>query len=378
MRSIVPFVVAGVLCVLAFLPSRAEAQPAGWESVDVRFGGGQLEDYVEELRKATRGSDSGPLNVVWSGDAAKQYPVDAIELQNVSIDTAIQVVLPTQGVWFAKSGKQYMVEFEKLQSNLQASPVYSISVREAPQDPFENATRIEIFSMAELASGDQAIDDIAGAIRAAIELGDEENRAEMRYHPETSLLIVRGTGAQIVTVESLLSSAKRSVNFRSNESRAIKSDLSNVRQEIVVLEGEIERARAELEIGRLRLDKMQEQVKGGYVSEDQLLGKEVELRTAMVSLQTLERKLLLVRDRARELEAELNSATETLAYGITGTGRRALAVLKEVASISGEIRGAELESGRDTELIVAATARGHEAVREILVQMQVLGSGNLR
>lgn len=239
LRAIVPVLLAAILTA----PVAAQQAPAqGAQSAaaaanevrsSIKFPGGTVAEYVATL---IRGFPGANIAVAPGVESVRVAPV---ELTKVNINEAV-FALPTlcesqvSVDWFGNTAVVDGVVAKKRQGDSRPST-------------------LKVWSMAEVLSQIKS-DDALSAIQVAIELAGPG--AEVKFHADTSLLIVRGSGEQIDAVQQTISRLESSAALISKRRatpggdtgetiRRLTSDRDRLAARVAELEGELQRLKSE-------------------------------------------------------------------------------------------------------------------------------------
>lgn len=199
--------------------------------VTVSFPGGTVKDYVKAVQAAAAETS---VNVLVPAEAA-EVPLPPISLKGVTVKTALEALAyayPTGiGVEHSfavrsfgessDSATAFAILYSRSrqpQTTLPAGPQF------APHYGPHAPAQIQVFSLTEfidppaLARAEDAampVEVLLTAVEAALALGgDEAPEAEVRFHKESGILIVRGTSQQIDLVRSLLGELRKDLQTR--------------------------------------------------------------------------------------------------------------------------------------------------------------------
>jgi len=187
------------------------AQDAREVRINVRFAGGTLAQYVDALRAA---AGDGNANIVLSGTLG-EAEIPAIQLTNASLRTAIEAVESLVG----EGGLDSVAIIEHSNGGEALStPVYSIrsTMPQQPNwDPNQTLTRVlslnAVCAPEWLPDAGTALylpkEAVLGAIETAVNMVPVKQRgtsAEIRFHPDSGLLMIVGTGDQLQAAEKVI------------------------------------------------------------------------------------------------------------------------------------------------------------------------------
>lgn len=255
-------------------------------TVSFEFRGGTLKEYVDTVRAAAKDK---PVNVMFR-DGAEQSPVAATSMRDVSILSALQAPTDSQGI---PQGRGYTIYLQQVSgggsgggqpyaqttvpafvyvgANRQYTPVlevFVLSLNEVCTPPWiKNADPCSLPSA-----------DVLKAVETAVEAVGERTPggkpADLAFHRESGLLVVKGTDRQITAAKNVIQSLGQDVR-RLRETRAIdedkkKNDVGEVEvQRIRASElekivqdqrNQVERERARYEMLRKELDSASRQI----------------------------------------------------------------------------------------------------------------------
>jgi hypothetical protein len=250
--------------------------------ISVNFPGGTVAEYVAMLRKA---SQDKPINIVYSERAGKQQ-LSQISLKDVPLSVAAQAIqtaaTATTGDWMINSisppsgaGESYSVVYE-------------------PSRRQNEAFIIEAISLQRILGASVTGHDAEGAAKTAltaIETGlalqnaARDNPPELKYHPESGMLFVRGQSPDVHLVTQIISRLSDDA-----ERRHVLADRETREQKMTALavkEAQLELQMAEMEMGAA--EKMynltQAQVEKGAEGQSALTHHALELGRARMNLE---------------------------------------------------------------------------------------------
>lgn len=213
-------IVVFLACLIPHSRALAQETPTPDPIVEeLSFPGGTLGEYVVVLRAAV---EPEPVNIILRGTAS-EIDVPEINLQMVAVATAIEIALPDpfeEQMVFDDDGEMHRI-IQRFDTYGYGEPGSLVIVIErqvrSPIEPPEGQitarrrdTMLEVFVLSELVTLIQAggtdidIDTMIDAVETALDTGGNTSEADLRYHEASTLLIVRGTGEQVHTVEQVL------------------------------------------------------------------------------------------------------------------------------------------------------------------------------
>lgn len=247
--------------------------------ISVNFKGGTLAEFVAALR----GASESTVNVALTGDVAS-LPIEPVLLRDVSVDSALRAVLASHmGVGEDSEGRQTIVQIDNFDAHgAVGSPVISVSRKGIGQvgpvarsQPRQNPDRqfVEVYTIQPLVQGEAGkarAQVVLTAVQTALGLGQERNEPEpqIKYHEDSGLLLVRGTGQQV----SLVGQVVRRMISDQEQRAAIESQrrMHSINRRAELQKAEIRMRLADSQYGRLadELKRAQAEVAKGGQKQD--------------------------------------------------------------------------------------------------------------
>jgi len=385
-RTLVPLALAAMaLSVPTTLaqddPTRA-AQGADMTRLDLSFKGGTMQMFVDAIRESV---SPDPLNIILQNDAASLH-VPSMELRSVSIATALEVAVPQTGRWMESAEDGGLVtryrDLKRIGDPFSAA-VFVIDDRseavqnQRTQTSFSKepeSAEIEIFSLERLASERTDVARLLTAIDTALSLSQSAQKAEIKHHADSALLITRGTQSQLEIVERVVSRFHDTSRARESDRVQQSIALSEMRAQIIERRADIERNEARYEMASGDLREL-------VLLADKELASRSDVREAEAEMRMLQAELEAARARfeaAEEKFAAMSSLIdrpelESKTYPLRSQALRDTAhtVLRSVDGISGHISsvGSGHDGSRHT-VVVEADKEGHEVVARIINAIQ--------
>ncbi len=294
-------------------PGWPQGQPEPSRITSVDFPGGKLKDYVALLKKsATR-----PVNVVVSGTGDVTLP--PIGLKDVSVAAAVGIVeyieplelpLDVEAIWAgAGGGPSFPAELEGNQVFvIRPRSVQSYPPGERKEAPAANI--IQVFSLRSLLETAPGTPDLPmtrtdpasllTAVETALTMGAEGQKAEMKFHPETGVLVVRGTPGQTVAVGKLLSEVQGDMQrFRAGATDARMKE-AELMADVRRAEVDVQSAKAEVEYSEQEVDQMQALANEGQMPAGEVAKAQLSLQQRRANV---ERAQIEMDKSAQALEA---------------------------------------------------------------------------
>jgi hypothetical protein len=315
-----PLLSAGIVCLglllgAASLPGTTLAQPEradrrafdGPATISVSFGGGSVKSFVAALRKA---SGDVPVNIVVSGDI-EGLDLPEIELEQVTVANAVRSLeflrLP-----------DHRIGVEALDESMPFGVLAIKAWRSDGASAFRESVQVQmtagqierqvtIFSLAELLESD--VDDdsatadvstLLAAVDAALAMADAQG-AEIKFHPDSSLLIVRGTGRQLSLVKELITAMNSDILRRRGEMLELKNELKSARTLAHRANIELRTAYAEVEIAKAEFEQLQQLQKDGFTSEGDVRKADLKLQQMMGRIEVSQLELDQATSRVDEI-----------------------------------------------------------------------------
>ncbi len=237
-RTIRTLPFATVLIALCAAPAHAQESPSPASrqaeapaqvqkplTLTYQFEGGSITRYLDGLRdKLQRLQPDLHVNVV-RPDGAADFQIPAMQLTDVSLDTAIETLE------YVKPD-EVRVNVKQLRDTGSA-PVYVVmSTRmDGSLNQVQNR-QFATFSLRDLATPPYGVpadtsgvtvtpENALNAIRLALSLFKDEDQPELLYHEDSQLLFLRGTAQQRILVDQVISQLRTDVNSRRAEVRNV-------------------------------------------------------------------------------------------------------------------------------------------------------------
>ncbi len=380
------------LALLGAVPSSSLAQTDSAQTqpsvgVNVDFPGGTMEAYVEALRA----SSASPINVIFRNEAAS-LPVPKVKLRNVSVGTALEVAVPQRGAWVEMNDDGSMTEYVRgidmidahsptVPEGYRPEPAFVINASQRVRDRGgihgargAKPTRIEIFSLGGAAEGPAQTRDLLHAVDLALDLDQSPQKAEIKLHEDTMLLIARGTDAQIDAVNDVILRMQDNKANRLRESQKRALQISPLRARLIERRADVEELEIKRDLLAQDLIETNRLVEQEMIPPSALREADGELRITSSRLEGARARLQAVSDEFAALmgEGDARSEVETRTYTTPDVRAHAriLDILGAIDSISGHIRS--VESGKDgsaTSIEVHADEEGHRVVSRIVAAM---------
>jgi hypothetical protein len=173
-------------------------------TVSLQFAGGSLSDYVKALKEATPN-----FNIVLAVSEAKDIRLPAIKLDAVSFYPALRLL---QGEYRLDDGtiiKLLVNDMGGPREGETANPVYKIwSERQEARKP---SPQVQVWNIGELIGPDRKAEDVLTAVETAVGLLPNQDKAKIRYHAETTLVVACGEQDQLIAIERVVDGIRQGV-----------------------------------------------------------------------------------------------------------------------------------------------------------------------
>jgi len=268
LRNLTAAVALAVACLIAPVPAASAQADAGVAvRVNLRFEGGTVLDFIGTLR------DAAPDANILCDEQAARVPMAAVDLKNTTLYAALNLL---DEMRFMEGENITMLATRMIPSGDGGTqPIFHIRAesRLAGAEPALS----KVWTVAALIEGGVKAEDLLTAIEQAVALQPLPEPAQIRFHAETGLLLVRANPSHVVVIDEVISqlhsaqAAARDARQSpaTEQLRAQAMEFAAEREALaarsLVLEGEIERLR-----------RMLEQVEGRHQLETSALRLELD------------------------------------------------------------------------------------------------------
>lgn len=348
--------------------------------ISVQFPGGTLDDYIKAVQKAAAPT---PVNVI-RADSAGAIQLPAVILKDVSPGTALEAV-----EWIFRGDDRQRFDVSDFRSDDQGSDVYAVTfvTRSPPSNPVSgqaDGRAIEVISIRDLIEPAERRPEVAAVavtrdnVLSAVESALRMNRAqgaeapEVLFHEDTGLVIVRGSGEDIDIARSVVLRIREDVARRREKADDAGRDIRVFEQELRKTEATLGVKHREFQILNERFERARKMKEAGTESDERVQAAEIERARAELDLQLLEvqrdqlMQQLNERQAAREARAELKAAIYDIAdLSPAATDLQPLAsALVQGSGGSAEVKPGE--GGKGLTLVVKADASGQDLIAGLL------------
>jgi len=274
-------------------PAEQMEAPEPGPLITVQFPGGTVTQYVRVLQSVVPGA-----NIVVSRRAS-EVTLAGIELRDVGLETAVWAIRsagPEAGSW----------DIDTLPSMRRGTVAFGVDVRERPEMLERRSgsiDRLEVFSLAPVADvqgkssfpGALGAEVVLGAVKQAVEIAAErapgQAGAELKYHKESGLLIVRGGPEALDAVRQVLGKLERDTELRHeaiDRMRAEEKMRLDVRMTVRKAQMEAEKAAMLRDLALRNVQRVLTLAKDGQVSDQERTAAETQAKEAEQRLRVAE------------------------------------------------------------------------------------------
>ncbi|MBS0197351.1 MAG: hypothetical protein JSR77_11390 [Planctomycetes bacterium] len=261
--------------------------------VSVNFPGGSLEEFVNLLRSNAKPDQ--PVNITYSKDAAA-LPLPAVKMESVSLSAVLKSL-------------EYLVSSDAVQmsvSNLtdqhgpEPTAAFVISCRMSAR-PFDGPQTLKVFSVNDLIaegkndpSGRIPAETLLTAIKTALAQVPLRgaSTADVKFHADSRLLIVRGATAELDAINQVIAELSDTVR----QSAKIQRTAESRKVDAVRAAQHLQLAMKEKEFALARLDRTRKAAEAGQLPVDEVGNAEMqvaridsEVQIAMAEKENIER-----------------------------------------------------------------------------------------
>lgn len=292
--------------------------------IDVDFAGGTVQEFVKVIQKAAMESTAKtPVNVMIPTEAGA-ISLPAISLKRVSAETALETLryaFGVQGAHQLEARNMTNPGDEGLTFAIQYAPGRSSPQMQGVQ--MQQPIQSEAYSLRELISVPEGLpadndslrmtpDAVLGALKLAAELESVNattTPTQLLYHPDTQLLIARGTPDQHRLISSILRQLADMLEQRRDQhgdelSRAHHNELQilELKAQAAAAQAQVQRARSELGPATAELERIEKLFQAGSASASEVERARANLGVAQANLQGAEVQMQTLEQRAEVLQ----------------------------------------------------------------------------
>jgi hypothetical protein len=249
------------------------------------FEGGSLDDFIATVQEA-----AGTQNILLRGPSS-EFEVLPLKMENVTL----------YGVLSALDGDERRTSNgQRVSINVDdRSGVFLVEVQadlQTRQSMESNRLQTVSWSLASIRSQDRlTTEQMLTAIEAAVEVSGAADTTTIRFHEETSLLIVSARSDAIQTIDGVLVHLQQSADATAAAEREAMKIRSQLQSAARALGSQMEYHAEVLEIQEARLDRLMEAFDAGNLSQDEVYEQRLAVLEAKASLQEAEAQLTQVK-----------------------------------------------------------------------------------
>jgi hypothetical protein len=175
-------------------PGRGTEQSA-WTKFDLDFPGGSPRDLVSAIEKAT----GKPLNAMISRED-ETVEIPAMKFKNITIPDLFSALTMASQKQLQYSGSVYNTFYGFETQGHGEDAIYYFKYRKAhPPEAF-----CRFYQLAEILQS-YSIEDVTTAVQTGWKMLGVKSPPQLKFHPETKLLIAVGPPDQLATIDNVLS-----------------------------------------------------------------------------------------------------------------------------------------------------------------------------
>ncbi len=285
-----------------FVVGMRDLGEVGWidpvhKPISFEFDGGSLAEFVDVVQAA-----AGTKQVLVRGNAA-EFEMPPLQMEKVTL----------YGVLSALDGDERRHRNgDRSRLNVgDRDGVYLVEVEtDSPsrQDMEARRTQTMSWSVASLrGQGSVSTEELLTAIEAAVEVSEGVETTKLRFHDETSLLIVSATGQTLQMIDSVLQQLSRSANSTATARQEALEQQSKFRSEAMIARSRMDYFTELLNFEEKRLERLQASFESGSISEEEVHEQRLAVLEARASGQEAEARLQEVEARLAQVQSRLDA-----------------------------------------------------------------------
>lgn len=265
------------------------------------FPGGSLDAFLSAVR------DAHPqANIVAPPDAAA-FPIPPMKLRNITLQAAMQLIEGSAELPTGQEARLAVKGFPVLGS---WDPAIRVQYDVSRQSRW-GELKSSVWSLAENLMRGRASEDVLGAVQVALATFPVEST--IRFHEPTSLLIVRGTEAQLELVDKTLGQLRGDVRRQSGEAEMLRVEINTLESDLIESQARLRVAQKRADVARsefaAKAKAAKDQVESGQASA---VDVEMWLGEAELKLVEAEADLEIWQNKARQIAMRLEAVRERL------------------------------------------------------------------
>jgi hypothetical protein len=298
--------------------------------IDVEFPGGPLSDFVRAIQAAAMESTAKtPINVIIPTEAT-DIRITAISLKRVSAETALESLryaFGIQGTHQLEARNMTNSGDEGLTFAIQYAPgrVFPQHQNAVPIQPVQS----EAYSLRDLISAPSdmpqddptlrmSADSVLAALKLAAELEAADGRiapTQLLFHPDTQLLIARGTPDQHRLISSVLAQLADTLEQRRGLAADDVASRRHAELQRIEMQAQMEAAKAQLDRAiseqrpaQAELERLEKLFATGSANASELERARAQLEVARANARAAESHAVMLQRRQAVLEGEFGGA----------------------------------------------------------------------
>ncbi len=272
---------------------------AGYEHqdsrLDVSFSGGKLIDYVESIR---RSRPKGAANIVVMPNA-KELQVPPITLVAVTVEAAVRLL---EGAYTLPNGAFSEVDVETYEIAGTTDMVFKVT---AQYETLE--IRSSVWSLDSVLTDGHSEAELLGAVDVVLSLFS--NKAEIKFHPPTRLLIARGTDEQLDLVREVIEQLISSAEQKRDRIRVLRLNIENLMDQQQERQSAMIDEDASLVEEKHTLDMILQQNSRGELAEVEVIEARGELKRAQAQYVRVKGHLNRIKEHLKKAQDALTELT---------------------------------------------------------------------
>jgi type II secretory pathway component GspD/PulD (secretin) len=309
--------------------ARMPARPTG---LSIEFPGGAVSDFIAALSK----SSDQPVNVIVTDPQIASAQMGPVSLRGVTVETAVRVIPSAAAPRF---GHAVNWDVSRIDDE-HGAPVFRLRAVDADR-PHGRPIVTEVVSLAGISAAGMDAKSALSAVDAALGLIDVEGQPpEIKYHPESGLLIIRGTPSQVSTVREVVNQMSGdSERRRTQELRRASAKITSEMQ-IRKLQIQHERAAAQLAAAEAEYKDFVQMREAGTVSPSQMRDAELKLAEARANAELAEAEMAGAKRQAElgAAPAPGDEASDERPQGAPAGGEDPGAVIQQLRTMVEELK----------------------------------------
>jgi hypothetical protein len=351
-----------------------EMQAALGPILNADFPGGTLADYIDTVKRA--GAEHEAPTIMVRGDA-DSLPVGPVELRQIAMYSALQLLDGMHAD--PERGQFFRVNTRNVGTPAGGQPAFLVEIESQGRPevaPPRDFRVLPIREITEALPGDPPeivlpAETVLTAIETVLGIASADGAAtEIRYHPESGLLMLAGPVNSLNAAEQVLDRIFTDVEQRRDRARemqrsqglndpdVLEDQLNNARAEAEMSGARVQLAEQQLAFTHEELDRLRTMFDAGTVAEGEY--RELQLRMAVKEAEVREQQIMLERalQQVHQAERRLQRSKEIVAN--TGAGgaeadalreenamlRERLAVMEaQIANLNTQLKGRDPRAG---------------------------------